>query len=642
MAEPADTAASAAAAPPQSQPSPAVEVQSQLQDELETVNASQKIVTQQSEFQQATILSIDNLNKLSDAFSAFHRCFAELQQHVDSIRNVIDSMRPPYNAALSASAPAPAPAPKTEPEPEPEPSSESDPSEEKEEEEEEEEEEKEMKSPSSELVSLCERMDGRGLRKYMVTHLEDIDGLVEKVSKALKLSPNPARLVLNCMGKFYLQGSKAYVKGSTVVNARKAAILVLQCFLLMGINEGVEFEKEVKEEAEQAALAWKKRLNSEGGLQKAYDMDARGLLLLIGCFGIPRGFRNEDIRDLLRASPFKKNMSGFLTRSNVFMAKIPEIIEGLVNQKMGIEAVDIAYTFGIEDRINPQKLVTSYLRESKEPLKKMKGKSQGSLADMNEAKKKHLSALRSVNKCLRRHSIDVSELLPGWKIDEEIMSLEKEIAIGEKKMAQKRKIDETESSGRISDKEAKRSHFLNPQLQQERVGNHIDSNSTLLEGGTAGYMYGYSVSPSVLRGPVAGSIHENVGSLAGLMRGVSAGAEVVPQAGSYAGGHRRTLVDSTLGQIGSHTSQLYGLPGDVAVYDRLSSHSYAYGPSSPILIDVAGQSSASDPYLFGDTVGASELYRSSGLRAVDVPSAASAHSSYLTGPDGFALGRRYI
>lgn len=53
-----------------------------------------------------------------------------------------------------------------------------------------------------------------------------------------------------------------------------------------------------------------------------------------------------------------------------------------MNQKMEIEAVDIAYTFGIEDRFNPQKLVTSFLRESKEPLKKMKGKSQGSLADV--------------------------------------------------------------------------------------------------------------------------------------------------------------------------------------------------------------------------------------------------------------------
>ncbi|KAJ8536138.1 hypothetical protein K7X08_034539 [Anisodus acutangulus] len=468
MAEPSDVAATAT---PQSQPSPPI--QSKHTDE--TVNTSQQNFTKQSEFQQQPTQNLHsqdstpNFIKLSHAFSAFQLCFAELQQHIDSIRTLIDSMRPPHTTnttPLSVSSP---PAALT-PEPEPEPSSESDPSEE---------EEKEVKYTRSELERLCEMMDGRGLRKYMINNLSDINGLVEEVPKALKLSSNPARLVLECLGKFYLQGSKAYVKGSPIINGRKASILVLECFLLMGIDEGVE------------------------------NLRLR-------------------MRNLL-ANPFKKNMSGSLTRSNVFMAKIPEIIEGMVKEKMEINAVDNAYTFGIEGRFNPQRLVTSFLRESEKPLKKMKGNSQGSLAAVNEAKK-----MRSVIKCLRRHSIDLSELLHGWQINENIMSLEKEIATGEKKMAQKRKIAETEAPGRFSNKEAKNSHLPNPRLQQEIVVNHVDSNSTLLEGGTAGHMYGYSLSPSVLHGPVGGSIHENVGPL----------------------GHGRTPVDSTPGQIGSHTGQL--------------------------------------------------------------------------------------
>ncbi|KAK4350148.1 hypothetical protein RND71_029461 [Anisodus tanguticus] len=163
---------------------------------------------------------------------------------------------------------------------------------------------------------------------------------------------------------------------------------------------------------------------------------------------------------------------------------------------------------------------------------------------------------------------------------------------------------------------------------------------------------------------LGGSIHENVGPL----------------------GHGRTPVDSTPGQIGSHTGQLNGLHGDVAMYDRLPSHSYAYGPSSylegstglpntkpgdayrppsylegsmglqssvpgdayrplsylegsrglpnTLPTDAADRSSAADTYQFENTVRASELYRSSGLRAVDVvPSAASAHhSSYFYWP----------
>ncbi|XP_070027539.1 uncharacterized protein [Nicotiana sylvestris] len=154
-----------------------------------------------------------------------------------------------------------------------------------------------ISTPRSELESLCEMMDGRGLRRYMVMHLFDIKGLLEQVPKALRLSSNPARLVLECVGKFYTQKGKSFVKGSQMVQARKASVLVLQCFLLMGISDEIEIG--VKQEAEQAALAWRKRLIAEAGILKAKEIDARGLLMLVGCFGIPGRFKNEDIRDLI-------------------------------------------------------------------------------------------------------------------------------------------------------------------------------------------------------------------------------------------------------------------------------------------------------------------------------------------------------
>lgn len=73
------------------------------------------------------------------------------------------------------------------------------------------------------------------------------------------------------------------------------------------------------------------------------------------------------------------------------------------------------------------------------------------------------------------------------------------------------------------------------------------------------------MSSSVSYGPAAVSIHTNVaGSLAGTL-GVVA-MDVVQQGGSYAGGHGGTLVDSTSGQIGSHTGQLNGQRGDAVVY----------------------------------------------------------------------------
>lgn len=323
---------------------------------------------------------------------------------------------------------------------------------------------------------------------------------------------------------------------------------------------------------------------SQGGLQKASEMDARGLLLFVACFEIPNALLNRDFKDLVLSG---RGISGVLRRSSAFMEKIPKVIEWRVKENV-VEAVDLVYTFGVEGRFNPQALLISFLQKSEETLlNKIKGVAQA--INVRAAKKNYSFALKSVSRCLARHKIDSWKLLPDWKIDVKIMRLAKEIDeldkhigqeelaeviknIRDQKMAQKRKIDETESSGSFSNKEMKPSNPNPWPPQQQKVVNHVDNyNSTLLEGGgTTGLIYGYSVSPSALREPVAGSIRENVvGSLTGPVGGVvvmgvsGAGKSVL--GGSSAEVHGGTLVDGTPGQIGSHTGQ--------ALLDRLASHS---------------------------------------------------------------------
>lgn len=163
----------------------------------------------------------------------------------------------------------------------------------------------------------------------MVTHLPDLQMLREEVPKALRQAPNPSKLVLECLGKFFLQGSKAFTKNSPMLPAREASILVLECFILMmgldstseNCNAVLDIEKTVKEEADVAALAWRKRLVTEGGVAKASQIDARGLLLFVACFGIPALFRLEDIRDLVMAGNAKE-VVGVLQKSHVLMSKI--------------------------------------------------------------------------------------------------------------------------------------------------------------------------------------------------------------------------------------------------------------------------------------------------------------------------------
>ncbi|KAJ8537974.1 hypothetical protein K7X08_014514 [Anisodus acutangulus] len=377
------------------------------------------------------------------------------------------------------------------------------------------------------------------------------------------------------------------------------------------------------------------RLNFEGGIRKAQEIDARGLLLLIGCFGIPQAFRNEDIKDFLHQS-YIKMISGSLRRSSVLMAKIPEIIEEMLKQNMVVDAVYFALCFGLEDRFNPQRLLTLFLHESEVSLlNKIKRFEQmeGSLREIIGVKRRYLGVLKSVIQCLGRNDIDHSKLLPEWEIGRKVMSLEKELAQlrkklkgGDQMMAQKRKIDETEW---LSNKVVKRSHVPNPRPPPpQRVVNNVDRNNALLEGaGTAGHIYGHSVYPSVLHGHVTGSIHENVvGSLAGPGTGISANADgihVGASAGTYVVLSR---VDSTHGQMGSHAGKFYGSRGDANVYDRLPSHRYAYRPSSylegpntitgdaysrppPYFEGSAGlPNTIPAPYQFADTGPATELY----------------------------------
>lgn len=492
----------------------------------------------------------------------------------------------------------------------------------------------------------------------MVTNIGEPDKLREEVPKALKLSPNPAKLVLECSGRFFLQGSKAYTKDSPMIPAREASVLILECFLLMG-NEGaddrvIKIEKAITEEAAEASIAWRKRLINEGGLAKASEIDARGLLFFLGCFGIPEGFRNDDFRDLIRAGNVKE-IAGVLKRSSVLGTKFSDITGWMVKNKMAVDAVDLAYTFGFEDKFNPQTILTSFLRESKETSKKTKRSTQGSLAALNEAKKKQLSALISVVRCLESHKIDPSKLIPGWQINEKIKSLEKDIADSDKnireKTVQKRKADQTYSSN-LKSQEVKRSRYTGQGPQQQKVHIHIDSERSILDG-VHGHINRSYASPSVLRGAGASLLPESIaGSVVGiggnvLGAGISGG---ISGTGSYAGIHSGALVDAA-GHIVHYDGHPYVLRGDTTPSERLAAHTYpaqppSYGlaslyrrtspsldnfPGLPSNSTLAHRSSASDLYQFADTVVESESYHSSGSRPTGAipPVVPAHHSSYL-------------
>nr|AFT63418.1 late flowering protein [Arabidopsis thaliana]AWV55462.1 FRIGIDA [Arabidopsis thaliana] len=396
---------------------------------VETESTSMDITIGQSK-QPQFLKSIDELAAFSVAVETFKRQFDDLQKHIESIENAIDSklesngvvlaarnnnfhqpmLSPPRNnvsveTTVTVSQPSQEIVPET--------------------------------SNKPEGARMCELMCSKGLRKYIYANISDQAKLMEEIPSALKLAKEPAKFVLDCIGKFYLQGRRAFTKESPMSSARQVLLLILESFLLMpDRGKGkVKIESWIKDEAETAAVAWRKRLMTEGGLAAAEKMDARGLLLLVACFGVPSNFRSTDLLDLIRMSG-SNEIAGALKRSQFLVPMVSGIVESSIKRGMHIEALEMVYTFGMEDKFSAALVLTSFLKMSKESFERAKRKAQSPLA-FKEAATKQLAVLSSVMQCMETHKLDPAKELPGWQIKEQIVSLEKDTLQLDKEMEEK-------------------------------------------------------------------------------------------------------------------------------------------------------------------------------------------------------------
>ncbi|KAL3631766.1 hypothetical protein CASFOL_024750 [Castilleja foliolosa] len=414
------------------------------------------------------INSVAELKDLSAAIASFHKCYEDLFNELDSLKAIVSSKRSPETPHFTPIAPPSSPKPDV-----------SDGTVLQK-------QQQESNILDSELESLCKTMSNRGIRRYLQTHLSNLPQLRQEVSKALKLAPNPPRLVFESLGKFYFQRSGLIARHPSMTRASEVSNFILECFLLMMRMGGKQiFDKAIKVESKKAALVWRNRLMSEGGFTKADQTDARGLLLFVSCFGFPNSFLRGDIRDLLCAANARE-IVGVLRLSRLLMYKITDIVVGLLKHKMEVDAVDLVYTFGLEERFSPHDILASHLLESKESWKMPQKGPQSSLPATIEAKKKQLATLISIHRCLKRHEIDPAKLLPEWQINEQIAILEKDVD-ADRELGEitpiKRKSSETVTPRKLYTREPKRTCFIRHGPRQLKTRDHVDRRTTFLHRG---------------------------------------------------------------------------------------------------------------------------------------------------------------
>ncbi|CAL0327724.1 unnamed protein product [Lupinus luteus] len=522
----------------------------------------------------------------------------------------------------------------------------------------------------NEIVTLCKKMSSRGLRKYILNHLSDADvALREQLCEALKIAPKPAKLVYESIGKFFLQGSKAYNINSPIIALRQAAVLVLECYLVSGcVVSQKEMDGYLRSEADSAAVQWRRRLIVEGGVANAVEIDARGLLFFIAGFGIPSLFTNEDVLNLVRLSN-PGEISQALRQSQVLLKRVSVMAEGLVKRGMAVEVVDLAYTFGFQEKYSIHMMLNSFLQKSEEAWKKAKAtqESYNFSNVLKEANEKYMNDLKSVVNCLEGHKIDFEKLLPGWKLKDKIINMEKDISDINKKIQEKvvpkRKVDKSDSPKKVMIQEAKGSRFPEKDsyvalpsvtaLPEQRIASHIDGNNSdddllvarYLDGRSYGYSNYYPTASSAPIGSVSGSVPESY--LGGTVSGVGnmhaggisaptirAGTNYYPTASSAPiGSISGSLPESFLGGTVSGVGNMHR--GGISAHAMPAGTNYYPTASSAPIGSVSG--SLPESYLGGTVSGVGSMH-GGGISAPAMPAGTNYYPTASSAPIGSVSG----
>lgn len=296
----------------------------------------------------------------------------------------------------------------------------------------------------SELKTLCESMNSKGLVKYIVEHRKDAAGLRSEVPSSLNSAIDPSRLVLESLEGFYppeskLPGNQGDKKESGLPAQRRACILLLESLVtiladpVLGVEHPV-VPSNIKEQAKRIADEWKSKIDLEGDAANGNSLEAQAFLQLLATFGIASEFNQDDLCKLVLAVA-RRRQTPELCRSLGLASKMPDLVETLVNSGKQIEAVNFSFAFGLTEKFPPVPLLKEYLKDAKKASQASIKSGNNSTAAQNEANTKELSAYRAVIKCIEEHKLE-SQYSPD--------SLQKRVA-----QLEKAKADRKRSAGAV-------------------------------------------------------------------------------------------------------------------------------------------------------------------------------------------------
>lgn len=173
--------------------------------------------------------------------------------------------------------------------------------------------------PRHELVALCEKMDGKGLRNYIIENFKGSESVEAELQGALRSAPDPASMVLDSLDGFL--GNNG-MKEVGLRKLRRSCVLLLEQLRIVS----PEMESNVREKARKLADEWKGKLIND----RANTLGALGYLHFVLAYGLVSEVSLDELVDFSVKAANNKEVPE-LCRVIGLADKVPGKTTGLFN-----------------------------------------------------------------------------------------------------------------------------------------------------------------------------------------------------------------------------------------------------------------------------------------------------------------------
>ncbi|KFK25859.1 protein frigida like 1 [Arabis alpina] len=269
-----------------------------------------------------------------------------------------------------------------------------------------------------ELRTLCEKMDGIGLCKYLIDRWDDDSPLNLELSAAIRYSTDPASMVLDA-----IQGSYHQTQSSRKsVDVRRVFVLLMEAL----IENNGEIKVDVRDRAKRLGYDWKTKIGVK-------PFEALLFLHLVAAFELGSEFSSEEISDYVFMIGKYKQATSVCNKIGLDSESVGNLIKKLLDSGKAVLAVKFMYECGVIDGFEPITTLKSYVKELRVAAYRICVEGNYSLKSQNEATDKEVSALKAVIKIVKDHTLE-SEFCDE-KLEQRVDELEKQKALRKRNTA---------------------------------------------------------------------------------------------------------------------------------------------------------------------------------------------------------------